>query len=284
MTSFGRPEFEESVAAIRKQTQQQPVIGMILGSGLGKLADSVEQPDVIDYNNIPHWPMSTVKGHAHEMVIGRLEGQSVLILRGRSHFYEGYPLSQITLPVRVMKVLGIETIILTNAAGGLNRNFRSGDVMLINDHINMIGLVGNNPLIGPNDESFGPRFPDMTRVYDPALRQLAIDVAAEAGIPLMRGVYIGLSGPTFETPAEVRFLRMIGADAVGMSTVAEATVARHSGMRVLGFSGISNVVIDDPESERETTHDEVLAAGEVIVPRLEAIVRGVLRRYEAPAL
>jgi purine-nucleoside phosphorylase len=280
MMVFTRAEFEAAAAAVKQRTQQQPRIGLVLGSGLGDLADSVENADIIRYGDIPHWPISTVIGHQGQLHIGRLEGQPVMVMRGRTHFYEGYPISQITLPIRVMQLMGIEIVILTNAAGGLDPAFSAGDLMLITDHLNLIGMGGTNPLLGPNDESLGPRFPDMSRVYDRELRALAVDVAGEEGVLLQKGIYAGLSGPSFETPADVRFLRSIGASAVGMSTVPEAIVARHGGMRVLGFSGISNVAIDDPDSDRETTHEEVLEAGKVIVPNLTTILRGVLRRLD----
>lgn len=187
-------------------------------------------------------------------------------------------MSQVVFPVRVMQIMGIETLIVTNAAGGLNPAFRPGDLMLITDHINMLGLTGNNPLFGPNDPTLGPRFPDMSQAYDPALRRLAQEVAEEHQIPLRQGVYAGLSGPSFETPAEIRFLRLIGADAVGMSTVMEVTVARHAGIRVLGVSGISNVALTEPAAGQETSHEEVLAAGQQLVPHLMTLVCGVLAR------
>jgi len=281
MTVFARAEFEAAAAAVRKQTKHKPRIGLVLGSGLGDLADSVENADIIPYKQIPHWPISTVVGHRGQLHVGQLEGQPVIVMRGRSHYYEGYPISQITLPIRVMQLMGVEIVILTNAAGGIDPSFSAGDLMLIIDHLNLIGMSGTNPLIGPNDDSLGPRFPDMSRVYDRDLRALAVEVARDEGIPLREGVYAGLAGPSFETPADVRFLRAIGANAVGMSTVPEAIVARHGGMRVLGFSGISNVAIDHPDSSRETTHEEVLEAGKVIVPRLTAILRGVLRRLDS---
>jgi purine-nucleoside phosphorylase len=181
-------------------------------------------------------------------------------------------------PVRVMQVMGIETLIVTNAAGGINPAFHPGELMLISDHINLMGMTGNNPLFGPNDPTLGPRFPDMSQAYDPELRRIARQVAQERGLPLREGVYVGLTGPSFETPADIRFLRMIGADAVGMSTVPEVTVARHGGIRVMGVSGISNVALTEPGSQQETTHEEVLEAGQQIVPRLTALVCGVLAR------
>jgi purine-nucleoside phosphorylase len=200
-----------------------------------------------------------------------------MVLQGRTHYYEGYSMQRVTLPVRVMQVLGIHTLFITNAAGGTNPHFQPGDLMLIADHINLIGMAGLNPLRGPNLDEFGPRFPDMSRAYDPALRALARRVAADLGFSLREGVYMCLAGPTFETPADIRFLRAIGVDAVGMSTVPEVIVARHGGMRVLGISGISNVAIVDPSEGRETSHEEVLEAGKVIVPRLIGLLKGILR-------
>jgi purine-nucleoside phosphorylase len=278
MQFYSRPEFEAAAEYVKVHTRHQPRVGIVLGSGLGDLADSVQDADIIPYNRIPHWPLSTVLGHVGQMHIGWLEGTIVLVMRGRAHAYEGYPLSQVTLPVRVMQLLDMEIVILTNAAGGLDTSFAAGDIMLITDHLNLIGVGGNNPLRGPNDESLGVRFPDMSRVYDRELRELALEVARDTDIPLQQGVYAGLPGPSFETPAEIRFLRTIGAQAVGMSTVPEAIVARHGGIRVLGFSGIANIAIDDPDSETETTHDEVLDAGKTIVPRLTAILTGILQR------
>ncbi len=281
MQFFSRAEFEAAAAVVRARTKHHPRAGIVLGSGLGDLAEAVEQADIIPYEEIPHWPRSTVAGHSGRLHIGYLEGQPVMVMRGRAHYYEGYPMSQVTLPIRVMQLMGIRIVILTNAAGGLNRDFRAGDLMLISDHINLIGMAGHNPLRGPNDETLGTRFPDMSQVYDPELRQLAREVAREADIPLWEGVYICLAGPSFETPADIRFLRLIGADAVGMSTVPEATVARHGGMRVMGVSGISNVAVDTPSADKETTHEEVLQAGRVIAPRLERLLRGVLQRLPA---
>jgi purine-nucleoside phosphorylase len=217
-----------------------------------------------------------VAGHAGRLVIGRLAGQDVLIMQGRTHAYEGVPVQQLTVPVRVMRELGVHTLIVTNAAGGINPSFRPGDLMLITDHIGLVAMTGLNPLWGPNDESLGPRFPAMSGAYDFALRRLALQVAARLGIELRQGVYAGLAGPAFETPAEVRFLRLIGADAVGMSTVPEVIVARHAGLRVLGISAISNVAVADSDSEEKADHEEVLAAGQALVPRLTALLHGIL--------
>ena len=274
---FSRPHFEAAAATIRERTPLQPQVGLILGSGFSPLADAVEDGVDIPYSEIPHFPVSTVEGHTGRLVVGRLEGQVVAVMQGRAHYYEGYSMAEVTFPVRVMQVVGIETLIVTNAAGGLTPEFRAGDVMLITDHINLIGMGGLNPLRGPNLDEFGPRFPDMSRPYDPRLRALARQVAAGADVPLREGVYVCLAGPSFETPADLRFLRLIGADAVGMSTVPEVTVARHGGTRVLGLSGISNVAQAEGAPPVETTHEEVLEAGRMLVPRLETIIRGVLR-------
>jgi purine-nucleoside phosphorylase len=274
---FTRGEFEEAADFIRSRTRRTPTVGLILGSGLSPLAADVTGPDVIAYHDIPHFPVSTVEGHPARLVVGQLEGQEVLIMQGRAHYYEGYSMQHIALPVRVMYTLGLNTLIVTNAAGGLNPAFRPGDLMLITDHINLIGMAGLNPLRGPNDPHLGPRFPDMSQAYDPGLRQIALEVADELGFALRQGVYICLAGPSFETPADLRFLRIIGADAVGMSTVPEVTAARHAGMRVLGLSGISNVASLEPSEDHETTHEEVLEAGKNLVPKLITLIKGVLR-------
>jgi purine-nucleoside phosphorylase len=279
MTPFyTREQYEEAAEHIRERTSYQPPIGLILGSGLNPLAEKMEAADVIPYGEVPHFPRPSVEGHKGQLVLGKLDGTPVMVMQGRVHFYEGYPIQQVVFPVRVMQVMGIETLIVTNAAGGLNPSFRAGDLMLINDHINLMGMTGNNPLFGPNDPALGPRFPDMSRAYDPDLRSIAREVAQAEGLPLQEGVYAALAGPSFETPAEIRFLRNIGADAVGMSTAPEVVVARHGGIRVLGVSGISNVALVEPVSGQETSHEEVLAAGQQIVPRLIALIRGVLPR------
>jgi len=276
-TFLTRKQIEEAVAVVRAHTLRRPRVGLVLGSGLGALAEAVERADVIPYSDIPYFPPATVEGHAGRLVIGALEGQSVIVMQGRSHYYEGCSMQQVTLPVRVMQLLGVEILIVTNAAGGLSPEFRPGDLMLIADHINLIGMAGLSPLRGPNDPTLGPRFPDMSQAYDAGLRELALRVAAERNIKLHQGVYICLAGPSFETPADLRFLRKIGADAVGMSTVPEVTVARHGGIKVLGVSGISNVAAIEPGSAPPTTHEEVLQAGPVIVPKLMTLIRGVLK-------
>lgn len=274
---FSRSHFEAAAAAIKERSQLAPKAGLILGSGLNPLAKSVEDAVTIPYGEIPHFPAATVEGHIGQLVIGRLEGQVVAVMQGRAHYYEGYSMAEITFPVRVMQVLGVEILIVTNAAGGLNPEFQAGDVMLITDHINLIGMAGLNPLRGPNLDEFGPRFPDMSAPYDDHLQALTRQAAAEASVHLREGVYICLAGPSFETRADLRFLRLIGVDAVGMSTVPEVTIARHGGTRVLGLSGISNVAVMEGIPPAEATHEEVLEAGQMLVPRLEAVIRGVLR-------
>ena len=269
-------QIDHLAGVIRSRGEQQPRIGIILGSGLGRLADAVNKASLIPYQELPDWPTSTIVGHAGRLVIGELESQAVLVMQGRVHYYEGYSMAQVTLPVRVMQCLGIEILVVTNAAGAINPDYLPGDVMLITDHINLTGMAGLNPLIGPNLDEFGPRFPDMSQAYDRELSALARKAAAESGILLHEGVYVGLSGPSFETPADLRFLRVAGADAVGMSTVPEVTVARHGGTRVLGFSGISNKA--NLDGNTVTSHEEVLAAGQVLAPKIETILRGVLRQ------
>ncbi|MER2599290.1 MAG: purine-nucleoside phosphorylase [Caldilineales bacterium] len=268
--------FNEALAVIRQATPLQPRIAIVLGSGLSAVADAVSNAVHLPFAAIPHFPVSSIEGHQGRLVLGELEGKPVAVMQGRTHFYEGYSPQQVTLPVRVLRLLGVETLILTNAAGGLNKNFHTGDLMLIVDHISLAAMAGSNPLRGPNDASFGPRFLDMNGAYDRKLRELTIRVAAEQHIPLQRGVYVGLAGPTYETPAEIRFLRLIGGDAVGMSTTSETVAARHSGMQVLGISGISNIVIDELDSDTSVNHEEVLEAGALITPRMTALLRGVL--------
>jgi len=277
-----KPEFFtlEDIDAIAAHVRQrangfQPRIGLILGSGLGALADEADAAAIIPTAEIPDWPTSTVQGHAGRLILGTLASQPVMILQGRVHYYEGYTMAQVGLPVRVMQRLGVEILVVTNAAGAVNPEFIPGDLMLINDHLNMIGMGGLNPLRGPNLDELGPRFPDMSQAYDRELQALARQVAQDAGITLREGVYVSLAGPSFETPADLRFLRTAGADAVGMSTVPEVIVARHGGTRVLGISGISNKA--NLDGSTVTTHEEVLEAGRIIVPKLLTLLRGVLR-------
>jgi len=276
MTEFLTIEkIDTVVKAIRERSSVEPKIGMILGSGLGGLADEIQNSDEFSTSDLPHWPVSTVVGHAGRLVLGELIGHSVMVMQGRAHFYEGYPMPQLGLPVRVMKRLGAEILIVTNAAGGVNPEFVPGDLMCLTDHINLVGMTGLTPLRGPNLDEFGVRFPDMSRAYDRDLIDLARKVAQEEGFILREGIYICLAGPSFETPADLRFLKGIGVDAVGMSTVPEVTVARHSGMRVLGISGISNKA--NLDGETITTHEEVLEAGELIVPKLTTLIKGILK-------
>lgn len=265
-----------AVDAIRQHTDARPAIGLVLGSGLGVLADEVTGAVAIPYESIPGWPRSTVHGHSGRLIIGQLEGHTVVCQQGRAHYYEGYTAQEVSFPIRVMKVLGVDTVILTNAAGGVNTHYAAGDIMLINDHINFVGMAGAHALRGPNDDALGERFVGMSQAYDRELRTIARDAARASGIDIHEGVYTCLSGPTFETPAEVRMLRTMGTDAVGMSTVHEVVVARHMGMRVLAFSAITNKSIDVIDSDMDANHEEVLEFGKMIVPKLKAIIRGVI--------
>ncbi len=267
-------EIDEIAQVVRGRIHGQPKIAIILGSGLGPLAQTVKNPTVIPYGELPNWPVSTVIGHEGSLVVGELRGQEVIVMQGRVHYYEGYSMDQITMPIRVLQRLGIEILIVTNAAGAINPDFEPGDLMLITDHLNIIGMAGPNPLRGPNFDELGPRFPDMSQVYDRELSQMAREAAQKEGVLLQEGVYVGLAGPSFETPADLRFLKAIGADSVGMSTVPEATVARHAGQRVLGISGISNKA--NLDGNTVTTHEEVLEAGAVMVPNFITIIEGVL--------
>lgn len=268
-------QIDEIADVIRKKISTKPQVGMILGSGLNGLADSVQNPVHIPYSELPDFPTSTVHGHVGRFVIGELEGKPVIVMQGRIHYYEGYTMGEVTLPVRVMHRLGVHSLFVTNAAGGVNADFVPGDVMLITDQLNLMGMSGLNPLMGPNIDEIGPRFPDMSQPYDHEYCDLARKVAKENKLTLREGVYAGLSGPSFESPADLRFLLLAGADAVGMSTVPEVIIARHGGMRVLGLSGISNKA--NLDGSTITTHEEVIEAGRVITPKVETIVRGVLR-------
>jgi len=268
-------QIDEIADIIRKKISIQPTIGLILGSGLNGLADSVQNPVFIPYSDLPNFPVSTVHGHAGRFVIGELEGKPVIVMQGRIHYYEGYTMGQVTLPVRVMHRLGVKSLFVTNAAGGVNADFAPGDVMLITDQLNLMGMSGLNPLMGPNLDEIGPRFPDMSQPYDREYCELARKIAKDNNLTLREGVYAGLSGPSFESPADLRFLRLAGTDAVGMSTVPEVIIARHGGMRVLGLSGISNKA--NLDGSTITTHEEVIEAGQIITPKIETIVRGLLR-------
>lgn len=281
MPEFTVSHYDEAADFIRSHIDEIPEVGLILGSGLNNLADAAQDTVNFPYNAIPHFPQSTVAGHAGRMVIGTLAGARVCIMQGRFHYYEGYSMQQTVLPVRVMARLGVPSVIITNAAGGINPSFQVGDLMLIEDHINFPGLAGNNPLRGANLEAFGPRFPAANRTYTRDLMNLALEVAKDSGIELHRGVYAMIGGPNFETPAEIRLLRLLGADSVGMSTVPETLVAHHAGMKVLAISTITNMTIDNLDSLAEPTHEEVAEAGAIIVPRLSELLKGVLRQCAA---
>jgi purine-nucleoside phosphorylase len=269
-------QIDEIVAKIQQRVAQKPDYAIILGSGLGHLADSVLNQQSFLSSELPYWPQSTVQGHTGRLIFGELETKPVMVMQGRVHYYEGYPMDQVVLPVRVMQRLGIKTLVVTNAAGAINPEFEPGDLMLITDHIGLIGMAGLNPLRGPNIEEFGPRFPDMSQAYDRNLGNMARQISSELNLGIKEGVYVCLSGPSFESPADLRFLRTIGADAVGMSTVPEVITARHGGTRVIGISGISNKA--NLDGNTVTTHEEVLGAGKLIVPKLEKLIREILRR------
>ncbi len=261
----------ESIDFIKKQVKDQPSIGIILGTGLGALADEIKKKTTIDYGDIPHFRLSTVESHHGKLIFGKLGGKNVVAMQGRFHFYEGYSMEEITLPVRVMKFLGTKTLIVSNAAGGLNPNFRKGDVMIIVDHIN---LLGQNPLIGPNDESIGPRFPDMSEPYSGDLIKIAMQAALDNKIRVERGVFAAMTGPSLETRAEYRFLRQIGADAVGMSTVPEDIVAIHMGMRVCGFSVITDECF--PDSLVPADVNEIIRVAKETEPKLTKLMKTVV--------
>ncbi|MBT2656467.1 purine-nucleoside phosphorylase [Bacillus sp. ISL-18] len=261
---------------LKGKYQTTPKLGLILGSGLGVLAEDIENPVKIPYNQIPDFPVSTVEGHAGQLVFGQLNGVEVVAMQGRFHFYEGYSMDKVTFPVRVMKEMGVEMLIVTNAAGGVNESFSPGDLMIITDHINN---MGTNPLVGPNDTNLGVRFPDLSEAYSKELRKIARDIADRLKLNVKEGVYFGNPGPVYETPAEIRMVRILGGDAVGMSTVPEVIVARHSGMKVLGISCISNMaagILDQP-----LTHDEVIETTEKVkadfLLYINEIVKGMVQ-------
>jgi len=264
-------QIEAAVVAIRKRSGETPRVGIILGTGLGGLAEQIESPIAIDYEEIPNFPRSTAVSHRGRLVCGNLEGVPIVAMEGRFHQYEGYPLKQITLPVRVMKALGAETMIVTQAVGGMNPLYRAGDVMIIDDQIN---LMGDNPLVGVNDDRLGPRFPDMSAPYDAPLMEIAVKIARQHDWTLHRGVYVAMLGPTYETRAEYRMARRMGGDVVGMSTVPEVVTARHAGMCVLGLSTITNV--GSPDTPSQTSGHDVLAAAATAADKLTKLVRGVV--------
>ena len=264
---------DEAASAVRSRCGALPETAIVLGSGLGDFADTLLNGIATPYADLPHWPTANVVGHAGRLVIGNVGGRRVAALSGRAHFYEGHDLATVVFGTRVMGHLGVKRIILTNAAGGINTGFAQGALMIIDDHINMLGT---NPLVGPNDERFGPRFPDMSEVYSAQLRRVADDAAKSRGIPVSHGIYLAVHGPSYETPAEIRFFRTIGADAVGMSTVPEAIAARHMGMDVLGISCITNMaagVLPQP-----LIHDEVMATARRVRGSFTSLIEGILER------
>ena len=263
----------EATAYITGEVDFKPQIGIILGTGLGSLVDGIEMVGTVDYDKIPHFPVSTVESHAGRLLFGKLRGKSVVCMQGRFHYYEGYSFQQIAFPVRTLKKLGIETLILSNASGGMNPNFKAGDIMLIKDHIN---FFPGNPLIGPNDDNWGDRFPDMFEVYNRGYQQLARDVALEQNLRLQEGVYVGLTGPCLETAAEYRMLRGFGADAVGMSTVPEAITAHHQHNKVLGFSIITDMGL--PDAMNPCSLDDVIGNATKAEPKLRELIAGCVER------
>ncbi len=268
-----RSHIDEALRFLRTRTAMQPGIGIILGTGLGGLVKEIVPDTVIDYAEIPHFPLSTVESHHGKLIFGTLGNKKVVAMQGRFHFYEGYTMQQVTFPVRVMKFLGVHTLLISNAAGGMNPQFSRGSIMIITDHIN---LLGDNPLIGPNDDSLGPRFPDMSEPYSRDLICLAEEVALEKKIRTERGVFVAVPGPNLETRAEYRFLRFIGADAVGMSTVPENIVANHMGLRVLGISIITDECF--PDALQPAKVEEIIAVANAAEPKLTAIMKGVVER------
>ena len=268
-----RERIEACAQAVRARFARPIDVAIILGTGLGALADEIAVEQVIEYRDLPNFPLSTVESHSGRLLCGTLGGKTVMAMQGRFHRYEGYSLQQVTFPVRVLRALGAETLVVSNACGGMHPLWSPGDLMLIADHLN---LLGDNPLIGPNDEALGPRFPDMSEPYDGALRQLAREVAVGQGIPLREGVYAAVQGPNLETRAEYRFLRAIGADVVGMSTVPEVIVARHGGMRVLGLSIITDQCL--PDALEPASLAQIVKVARDAEPKLTAVVRGVIAR------
>ena len=266
-------EIEEARAFVAARADVKPEVGIVLGTGLGQFAAAMRDPVVIPYADIPHFPHTKVESHAGDLILGMLSGRPTAVLSGRAHYYEGWSMRQVTFPVRVLRALGVDTLVVTNAAGGMNPLYEAADIVAVVDHIN---LMGDNPLIGPNEDSLGPRFPDMSAPYDEALREIARDVARERKIVLREGVYVAVPGPALETRAEYRMLRTLGADAVGMSTVPEVIAAVHGGMRVLGLSIMTDQCL--PDALRPVTLGEIVEVAERAEPHLTALVRGVLER------
>ncbi len=272
-----RKQLQDTVPFLKAKTSIEPKLGIIMGTGMGKVGELIERDVVISYEDIPHFATSTVESHEGKLIFGHLRGVPVMAMHGRFHYYEGYDMHTITYPVRVMKALGIDTMIVSNSAGGLNPLFESGDIVLMTDHIN---LMGDNPLRGVNDPELGVRFPDMSHAYTPELQELAEKVALEMGVRLMQGVYVALMGPNLETAAEYRFLRTIGADTVGMSTVPEVTVAVHSNMRVLGFSLVTDMCL--PDALELATLEKILATADKADARLSGLVAEIIPRIKFP--
>lgn len=275
-------EYKHTADWLLSKTEHRPAVAIVCGSGLGALGELLKDQVAFNYSDIPNFPHSTVPGHAGRLIFGNLNGKPCVCMQGRFHSYEGYPLWKVTFPIRVFHLIGVETLIVTNAAGGLNQDYKVGDIMVIMDHINMPGFAGQNPLIGPNEDRFGPRFPAMSDAYDKGLRKMALAVGQELGFSekMREGVYCSLGGPNFETIAECRFLNSLGADAVGMSTVPEVIVARHCGLKVLGMSLITNKAVMDYNSEATANHEEVLQAGKDSARFLEKLVTLLLKRVE----
>jgi purine-nucleoside phosphorylase len=269
-------KIKESAAFIAGQIKIKPEIGLILGSGLGELADEIDHAVKIAYSDIPNFPVSTVEGHAGQLVIGELDGKYVIAMQGRFHFYEGYSMQEVTFPVRVMKELGVELMVITNACGGMNKSFQPGDLMIITDHLNMTGV---NPLIGPNENELGPRFPDMSHAYTPELVTSVEEIASKLEINLQKGVYAGVTGPTYMSGAELIMLRNLGGDVVGMSTVPEVIVARHAGMKVIGISCVTDMAIG--EEIVGITHEQVVEVANRTKPKFIKLVKKIVSTYRA---
>jgi len=268
-------KINEITARLRERINgRRPEVGIVLGSGLGRLADVIEDPIVVPYRELPGFPVSTAVGHKGNFIVGRLSGKTVIAMQGRIHFYEGYGMDKVVLPIRVMIGIGIRTLFVSNAAGGTNLDYHVGDLMIIKDHINLLP----NPLIGPNFDDFGPRFPDMTRPYDPSLIKLAMNIAKKEGIMLHRGVYVGGTGPSYETPAEYKYFRLIGGDAVGMSTIPEVIVARHAGVPVFGISVITNEAHDDYADDFENDGDDVVVAANAAADKMTTIITKMIEK------
>jgi purine-nucleoside phosphorylase len=270
-----RARIEKSAEYIKKVSDFEPEIGIILGTGLGSLGDYIDTEAVIDYADIPEFPVSTVFGHAGRLILGRLSGKKVVAMQGRFHYYEGYTMQEITIPVRVMKLLGIKLLVASNACGGLNPSFNAGDIMIITDHIN---FMGSNPLMGPNLDEFGPRFPDMSEVYDKGMVKILERVAASQGIKLHKGVYGAVSGPNYCTKAELRMMIRLGSDTVGMSTVPEAIVAKHCGLKVAGVSCITDMAI--PDTMVAPTHEEIVKVAESVKPRFVSLIKQFVKEVQ----